>query len=75
MFLFKLLNNIYSMTHPVEQNQEKSLLYTSTLISLFEDKGYNCEAIKRDQETIYVMKFDRPKRSEPFEPRERISSN
>ena len=63
------------MTHPVEQNQEKSLLYTSTLISLFEQKGYNCKKINGDEETIYVMKFDLPKRSEPFDPKEKFIIN
>ena len=63
------------MNHPDEQNQQKSLFYTSTLISLFEKKGYKCEAINRDKETIYVMKSELSKMEKSFEPRPRIMTH
>lgn len=56
------------MNHPDEQNQEKRIFYTSPLISLFEQKGYQCQAINSDNETIYVMKSELSKNEKSFEP-------
>lgn len=55
------------MNQPDEQNQEKGLIYTSPLINLFEQKGYECKAINRDNETIYVMKSDLTKMEKSLE--------
>ena len=46
------------MNHPFEQNREKNNSSISTLISLFEKKGYQCEKITGDKETIYVLKSE-----------------
>ena len=69
----KLLNIFYSMNHPTEQNPEKSQTYTSALISLFEKKGYQCEEINRDKDTIYVMKYEFSQQRRPFEPKSKIT--
>ena len=50
------------MNPTLDQNREKSILHTSNLIRLFEQKGYLCEEISRDKETIYLMKSDFSKR-------------
>jgi hypothetical protein len=61
------------MNRPTEQNQEKSQTNTSSLISLFKQKGYECEEIARDKDTIYVMKFELSQQMRPFEPKPRIT--
>ena len=62
------------MNRPTEQNQEKSQAYTSSLINLFQQKGYECQEINRDAETIYVMKHERTSKR-PFEPKPKICIN
>jgi len=69
------MNNIYSMNRPTEQNQEKSQTYTSALLNLFEQKGYQCEAITHEQDTIYVMKHELNQKRKPFEAKPKISIN
>jgi hypothetical protein len=61
------------MNHPTEQNQENSQTYISSLISLFEQKGYECEEIVGDSDTLYVMKYDVPSHSKPFEPKPKMT--
>ena len=60
------------MNHPDEQNPDKSPFYTSPLIRLFEQKGYQCEAINCDNETIYVMTSDFSREEKSPETRSRI---
>jgi hypothetical protein len=60
------------MNPPTEQNQEKSETHTSALISLFKKKGYECVEINRDEDTIYVMKYEFSQRK-PFEPKPKIT--
>ena len=57
----------------VEQTQDKNLLYTSTLRSLFEQKGYDCDKIDQDEETIYVMKFELTQGEKSFQPKPKIN--
>lgn len=61
------------MNRPTEQNQEKSQTYTSSLITLFKKKGYECEEINRDEETIYMMKYEFSQQRKPFEPKPKIT--
>ena len=61
------------MNFPTEQNQEQSETYTSALISLFKQKGYECEKINRDKDTIYVMKYEFSQQRKPFEPKPKIT--
>lgn len=61
------------MNHPNERNQEKSQTYTSTLINLFEQKGYECEEITEEEDTVYVMKFMLSNQEKGFEPKPKIS--
>ena len=63
------------MNRPTEQNQEKNQTYTSTLISLFEQKGYECEEINLDKDTVYLMKYQLSSQEKPFEPKPRITVN
>ena len=60
------------MNQSAELKQEKGNLYTSTLISLFQQKGYKCAEIAQEDETIYVMKVDLPPKEKSFEPKPRI---
>jgi hypothetical protein len=61
------------MNLPNEQNQEKSETHTSALISLFKKKGYECEKINSDKDTIYVMKYEFSQQQKPFEPKPKIT--
>jgi hypothetical protein len=63
------------MNHPFKQNQQKSKTYTSTLISLFEKKGYQCEEINGDCETIYIMKSDLSRKEKSPERQPRLTIN
>jgi hypothetical protein len=63
------------MNRPTEQTQEKNHTYSSTLISLFEQKGYECEEISHDKGTIYVMKYQLSHQEKPFEPKPKITIN
>ena len=63
------------MNRPTEQNQQKSQTHTSVLINLFQKKGYECEEINRDEETIYVMKYEFSQQQKPFEPKPKITIN
>ena len=61
------------MNPSAEQNQDQNLLYTSPLISLFEQKGYDCKKIDQGEETIYVMKFELTQRDKSFQPKPKIN--
>jgi hypothetical protein len=63
------------MNHPTEQNQENSHTHTSTLINLFEQKGYECKKISKEKDTIYVMKFELSQQGNPFEPKPKITAH
>ena len=63
------------MNPPTEQNQEKNQTYTSTLISFFEQKGYECEEINFDKATVYLMKYQLSSQEKSFEPKPRITVN
>ena len=43
----------------METIQETYLLEVSTLMCLFELKGYECEELKRTTDTVYVFKADK----------------
>jgi hypothetical protein len=58
-----------------EQNHQKSHLHTSSLINLFQQKGYDCKKISRDNETIYVMKFERLNDHPLSEPKSKITAH
>ena len=60
------------MNHYPELTTQKENPYTSVLVNLFQQKGYKCEEIAQEGETIYVMKFDLPQAEKSFEPRPRI---
>ena len=63
------------MNHPVEQNQEKGLYYTSALIRLFEQKGYTCEELSIDNDTVYVMKSNFSQKENVLAPKPKITVN
>ena len=60
------------MNHSTELNQQTDQTHTSSLVTLFQQKGYKCEEIAQEDETIYVMKFDLPQPEKSFEPRPRF---
>lgn len=61
------------MNHPFEQNREKNNSSISTLISLFEKKGYQCEKIPGDKETIYVLKSELSWKEKSLQPKVAIN--
>lgn len=50
------------------ETPEKQTVHVSNLLCLFESKGYECEEIRNQKETLYIFKIDKPYRDYVKEP-------